>query len=221
MVPHVGWAVELSVRVVPMKHLPNLYQSLKFYFAVVTDSCVGWHPILQPMWLSHSGMSSMPKLIPQVLKGFKVRTAGRSFHPLYSQILALVSDKATSVGAPTIQLLECGLITEHSVSSLPVVPVHFMVKGRLCVGTWLQTIPQLGFVEHHFFWSLKYGMPFLGADTPSTVERPMLRGGKKKKQNKLSGTARKDMAKFSWVHPIYYAVQPPNLCSIQTWRHFK
>ena len=48
------------------------------------------------MWLS------LPKLIPQVFNAAEVKTGGRPFHPLHSQILEVVSEKTRSVGASII-----------------------------------------------------------------------------------------------------------------------
>ncbi|MEQ2241917.1 hypothetical protein ILYODFUR_030314 [Ilyodon furcidens] len=47
-----------------------------------------------------SPMHIMPKMIPEVFSGVEVRTAGRPFHPLFSQ-----SGKLCSVGA-SIDILE-------------------------------------------------------------------------------------------------------------------
>ena len=41
--------------------------------------------------VGHPGKNSTPKLIPQVFNEVGVRTAGRPFHPLHSQILQVVS----------------------------------------------------------------------------------------------------------------------------------
>lgn len=52
----------------------------------------------------------MPKLIPEVFNGVEVRTAGRPFNPLHSQILEVVSDKPRSEGTNVVILEErdCG-----------------------------------------------------------------------------------------------------------------
>ena len=46
----------------------------------------------------HSGINAPPTLIPPVISGDDVSTAGRSFHPLHSQNLEVVSEKPCSVG---------------------------------------------------------------------------------------------------------------------------
>ncbi|MEQ2279532.1 hypothetical protein AMECASPLE_010532 [Ameca splendens] len=54
--------------------------------------------------VGHSGMNNLSKLNPQQLDRVEVRTTGRSFHPLHSQILEVVSDKPCSVGASVVTL---------------------------------------------------------------------------------------------------------------------
>ena len=75
-----------------------------------SHTAVGWHPILQPAfvtsqptWLCWS-LWHQPKLIPQVFNGVEVRTTSRPFHPLHSHILQVVSDKPQPVGESVVIL---------------------------------------------------------------------------------------------------------------------
>ena len=56
--------------------------------------------------VGHFGTNSTPKLIPQVqvFSGVEVRTAGRTNHPLHSQILEEDSDKPLCVGGGVVIL---------------------------------------------------------------------------------------------------------------------
>lgn len=128
---------------------------------------VRWHPILQPQLRQCGcvGTTLAQRACPNwshKFCGFKIRTAGRSFHLLNSQILEVVSNKPHSVEASArifeyrVQLWRCGSATGCRISSsylyalrlLPMMTnlgflvmevLHQTIKSFYCIGVAIST----------------------------------------------------------------------------------